>query len=79
MYGTTPVSWSSKRQKLVAPSSTCAEFMALHDAVKEAMWLRKLLVSLKLQNNDDILVPIYTDSANAYSAVMEGTKTNLTR
>jgi hypothetical protein len=37
-----PVSWMSKRQSVVALSSTEAEYMALTHAGKEAIWLQRL-------------------------------------
>ena len=40
------ISWSSKHQATVALSSTEAEYMALIQATKEAIWLRSLLAEL---------------------------------
>jgi hypothetical protein len=37
------VSWSSKRQRTVAKSSTEAEYIALSLAAQEAIWLQRLL------------------------------------
>jgi hypothetical protein len=42
------ISWSSKRQPTVAASTTEAEYMSAAAAVKEGLWLRKLLASMNI-------------------------------
>jgi Reverse transcriptase (RNA-dependent DNA polymerase)/Integrase core domain len=42
------ISWSSKRQPTVAASTTEAEYMSAAVAVKEGLWLHKLLSSLDI-------------------------------
>ena len=42
LYGGGAVSWSSKRQSVIALSSTEAEYIALANATREAIWLRRL-------------------------------------
>eukprot|EP00253_Pinus_taeda_P035087 PITA_35087 len=44
--GSGMVSWCSRKQRLVALSLTEAEYMATNTVTCEAIWLRKLLVSL---------------------------------
>ena len=41
------VSWKTKRQSVVAMSSTEAEYIALSEATKEAVWMRRLLVEIE--------------------------------
>ncbi|CAI7785088.1 unnamed protein product [Closterium sp. NIES-53] len=42
LFGGGPVSWRSKKQNEVRPSSCETEYMALHHGVKEVVWLRCL-------------------------------------
>ena len=42
----TAISWSSKQQPTIALSSTEAEYMAMTQACKEAIWVRRLLTEL---------------------------------
>jgi hypothetical protein len=44
--GTGIVSWMSKRQSIVALSTTEAEYMAACEAGKEIIWMRKMLQEL---------------------------------
>lgn len=51
-----PVSWTSTQQKSVSVSTTEAEYVALSEASKEAIWLRRLLSDMgKTQENPTIL------------------------
>jgi hypothetical protein len=56
------VSWRSKKQETVARSSTEAEYMALSDGAQEAMWLRRLLVSIGWEMNT---IPLHVDNESA--------------
>jgi hypothetical protein len=44
--GSVMVSWCSMKQSFVALSTAKAEYIALSVAVREAMWLHKLLTNL---------------------------------
>ena len=41
------VSWKTKQQSVVAMSSTEAEYIALSEAMKQAVWIRWLLVEIE--------------------------------
>ena len=45
--GHTPISWSSKKQRAIARSSTEAEYRALATVVAESMWLLSLFQEMK--------------------------------
>jgi transposase InsO family protein len=45
--GGAPISWTSKRQSITAQSTTEAEYIALSEAGKQAVWLRHLLHTLR--------------------------------
>jgi len=45
--GHTPISWSSKKQRAIARSSTEAEYRALATAAAESMWLLSLFEEMK--------------------------------
>jgi hypothetical protein len=46
MLNDSPISWESKRQPMVALSSTEAEYITLTQAAKKAIWLRRILADL---------------------------------
>ena len=56
------ISWGSLTQKTVAASTVEAEFMAISAAVKEALWMQKLMRSLSM---DVSPMQIYSDSQGA--------------
>jgi len=41
------ISWKTRKQDVVATSSTQAEYVTLTEAAKEAVWLRRLLIELE--------------------------------
>ncbi|KAG5873961.1 hypothetical protein JTB14_030663 [Gonioctena quinquepunctata] len=48
-YGKAAVTWTSKKQKSVAVSSTEAEYMALSLACRQVMWMSYLVKDLKIK------------------------------
>ncbi|KAL2518980.1 cysteine-rich RLK (RECEPTOR-like protein kinase) 8 [Abeliophyllum distichum] len=56
------ISWKSQLQKIVAISSTEAEYIAACDAVKEGLWLRGLLGEIGFRNET---IRLYTDNQSA--------------
>src|SRR4029450_12534750 len=53
--GTTTVSWVSQLQKIVALSTTEAEYIAVTEASKEMIWLQGLLTELGLRQVKNVL------------------------
>ena len=45
--GNTAISWRSTKQTLVVTSSNHAEIIALHEAVKECVWLRSVVSHIR--------------------------------
>ena len=56
------VSWKASLQSVVALSTTEAEYIALSEAVKEAIWLKGLVIELGLEQGS---VNINCDSSSA--------------
>lgn len=47
-FGATPISWSSKKQKMVARSSTEAEYRVIASTAAELNWVTNILVELHI-------------------------------
>jgi len=54
MFENCLVSWSTMKQKSVAALSTEAEYMALFEGVREALWLKSLTNEINLELNGPI-------------------------
>ena len=63
MLAGAPVSWRSKRQSVVALSSTEAEYIAAANAAREAIYLRKLLADMEFPQEETTVV--YEDNQGA--------------
>ena len=62
-FGNGTISWSSRKQRTVAKSSTEAEYVALSLATQEAIWLRCLMKDFGKQT--DAPTTIYEDNQGA--------------
>jgi len=62
-----PVSWQSKRQSVVAQSSTEAEYIAMSESAKEGAWIRYLLEGLEYKGQDLDPITLYGDNQGALS------------
>ena len=61
-FAKAPVSWKSTLQSTVALSTTEAEYMAVTEAVKEAIWLQGLLGELGMEQKH---IKVHCDSQSA--------------
>ena len=61
-----PISWSSRKQKLVARSSTESEYISLSEAACELLWLQSWIRSL-LSNHNILYCPakLWSDNQSA--------------
>ena len=60
-----PIVWFSKRQTTVALSTTESEYIALFEAVKEAVWLRQLYADIGQTDVGPTILNVDNTSANA--------------
>jgi hypothetical protein len=72
------ISWSSKKQNVVARSSAEAELVALDLAAREALWLRKLQRDFKLERARQPLT-IHEDNEAAISITEKHQRTQRTK
>jgi hypothetical protein len=63
------VSWSSKKQHVVALSTTEAEYIALTHAAKEAVWLRALFTEIYDSRCAHYPVQLFSDNKSAIHLV----------
>ncbi|KAK8951018.1 hypothetical protein KSP39_PZI003140 [Platanthera zijinensis] len=63
--GPNPISWCTRKQKTIALSSTEAEYTALSETVREAIWLRQLLTEIKGKEVSPVKIMVDNTSAIA--------------
>lgn len=75
-----PVSWASKKQKVVSQSSCEAELYAEAAAINETKWLSGLLGEIGLIENESASVPIiYGDNQSTQTLTKNGIKSERTK
>src|SRR5690349_24524472 len=65
------ITWNSKKQPTVALSTTEAEYMALAQATKEAIWLQRFLAEIGVDSPAKMV--IYSDNQSAISLARNST------
>jgi ribonuclease HI len=74
--GNTAISWRSTKQTLVATSSNHAEIIALHEAVRECVWLRSVIAHIRgtsgLKSTTEEPTCIYEDNAACIEQMKQG-------
>lgn len=71
------ISWSCRKQSCVSLSSTEAELIALSEACKEAIWLRKLLEDLQIKQINPTI--IYEDNQSCLRIIKDEKLSNRTK
>ena len=70
MYVGVLVMWVSKKQTFVSTSTLISEFCIFMPVLKQAIWVKRLLVRLGLEDNTR-LIPFYSDSQNALNVFVQ--------
>ena len=69
MYGGGPISWCSRKQAIVALSTTEAEYIAAAECCKELLYLKSLLQEL---TNQEHQVKLKVDNQSAIQLIKNG-------
>ena len=65
------VSWKSSKQETVADSTTKDEHIAVSEAAKEGVWIRKFLIELGVFPNASSPLDLYCDNSGAIAQAKE--------
>jgi hypothetical protein len=66
-FGSGVFSWCSKKQEIVAQSTAEAEFIAATAAVNQALWLKKILSDLSMEEREPTEISVDNQAAIAIS------------
>ena len=64
-----PISWSSKRQQIIAISTMDAEYIAATEAAKDAVWIRNFINDLAIPEYFVGSIPLYIDNNSALKLI----------
>jgi len=64
-----PIMWSSRKQTLVTLSSTEAQYVALSEAIKEGVWIKRLLNDFEQYITDPIVM--YEDNQSCIKLIQD--------
>ena len=59
------VSWKSFKQQILANSITEVEYIAASEAIKEAVWIKKFIMNLRVIPKNEGPVSLYHDNTGA--------------
>ncbi len=65
IYNGGAVSWKSSKKSTTTDSTTEAEYIAVSDATKEAIWIKKFMTELAVVPSIESVVPLYFDNNGA--------------
>lgn len=71
------ISWSCRKQEIIALSSTEAEYVALSETSKEVIWIQKLLKFFDFSNSEEALM--FTDSQSSMKLIKNDKFSNRTK
>ncbi len=73
------VSWSCRKQTVTAQSTLEAEFLALGEATREAIWLKNLLTELRMNQYCERAIEIFIDNTGAKAIAENRTMSERTK
>jgi hypothetical protein len=62
-FSSTIFSWSSKKQEVIAQSTAEAKHIVVVAAVNQALWIRKLMTNLQMEQKESTQILIYNQTA----------------